>query len=391
MSPLCNKMVSMDAASEGEIYFPLRAYVCEACLLAQLGEFATPDAIFGDGEYTYFSSFSTTWLKHAKDYVDTITKRLGLTDQSFVVEIASNDGYLLQNFVERQIPCLGIEPAGNCAKAAEDKGVDSLVEFFGSRVAGQVAETRGQADLVLGNNVLAHTPELNDFVQGIARLLKPNGVVTMEFPHLLRLMQENQFDTIYHEHFSYFSWLSVERIFKHHGLTLFDVEQLGTHGGSLRIYGRHASHHGDGVEPAVQELRAEERAAGLDRMETYAEFDEQVRETKRKLLTFLIEAKRDGKKIAAYGAPGKGNTLLNYCGIGTDFIDFTVDRSPHKQGKLLPGSRIPVLAPEAIVARKPNYVLILPWNLTGEITEQMKVIREWGGQFVVPIPEVRVV
>ncbi|MDJ0637207.1 MAG: class I SAM-dependent methyltransferase [Paracoccaceae bacterium] len=388
VSPLCNKMVPAEKANEGEMFFPLKTFVCSNCLLAQLGEFAAPDDIFADGEYTYFSSFSTTWLNHAKTYVDTIIPRQNLDSDSFVVEVASNDGYLLQYFVEQGIPCLGIEPASNCVEAAKEKGVESWTEFFGTETAEKLVAERGQADLILGNNVLAHTPYLNDFVKGAKIALKPDGIVTFEFPHLLALIEQNLFDTIYHEHFSYFSLLAIEKIFTEFGLTVFDLDLLPTHGGSFRVYGCHTGK--EEVREAVTTQRDREIAAGLDRMDTYARFDAKVRETKRKLLEFLIEAKSTGKTVAAYGAPGKGNTLLNYCGIGTDFIDFTVDRSPYKQGKLLPGSRIPVLAPDALFERKPDYVLILPWNLQGEITEQMKDIREWGGKFVVPIPETRV-
>jgi SAM-dependent methyltransferase len=355
----------------------------------QLEEFETPAQIFND--YAYFSSYSDTWLEHAKAYTRAMTQRLGLGRTSFVVEIASNDGYLLQYFVEQGVPVLGIEPAANVAAVAENKGVPTLVKFFGTKTATDLASTGRKADLILGNNVLAHVPDLNDFVRGMTALLKPGGVVTMEFPHLLRLMQESQFDTIYHEHFSYISFLVAERVFAEHGLTLYDVDELPTHGGSLRIYARHAANAALPVSDRVMELREREKAAGLDRADTYRAFAEQVRSVKRGLLKFLIGAKEAGKRVAGYGAPAKGNTLLNYCGVRTDLLEYTVDRSPHKQARFLPGVHIPVYAPERIMQTRPDYVLILPWNLKDEIVAQMAGIRAWGGRFVVPIPETRVV
>jgi hypothetical protein len=379
----------MARAQEAEPFFPLHAFVCDRCFLVQLDEFVVPEEIFGDGEYAYFASFSTSWLDHARRYVDAVSERFGLDENSFVVEIASNDGYLLQNFVKRGVPVLGIEPAANCAAAAREKGVDSRVCFFGSETAKALVAEGKRPDLLLGNNVLAHVPNLNDFVAGMKIALAEGGVLTMEFPHLVRLMAENQFDTIYHEHFSYFSFTTVRRIFAQHGLRLFDVEELPTHGGSLRIYGCHAdAERAD--EPRVAELLSKEAELGVETPEYYAAFAEQVRETKRALLEFLIGAKRDGKTVVGYGAPGKGNTLLNYCGIRTDFVDYTVDRSPHKQNNLLPGSRIPVYAPEKIFETKPDYILILPWNLRAEIMEQMAAVREWGAKFVVPIPRAQV-
>jgi len=389
MSPPSNSYVKAEDLNRMERFYPLHAWVCEKCFLVQLEEFETPEQIFSD-EYAYFSSFSDSWLAHSKAYVETMTKRFALGKQSFVVEIASNDGYLLQYFVQKGVPVLGIEPAANCAAAAEKKGVPSLVKFFGTRTAGELAAQGRQADLILGNNVLAHVPDLNDFVAGIAAALKPGGVVTMEFPHLLRLMQENQFDTIYHEHFSYLSFVVTERVFARHGLALFDVDELPTHGGSLRIYARHAANAALPVSAKVGELLARERAAGLERAQTYRSFAEQVRATKRSLLKFLIGAKEQGKRVVGYGAPAKGNTLLNYCGVRSDLLEFTVDRSPHKQGRFLPGVHIPIRAPEAIAQAKPDYVLILPWNIKDEIVEQMRGIRAWGGRFVVPIPETRV-
>ncbi len=389
-SPIANDNLTPDQLNRAEKFYPLHAFVCGHCLLVQLEEVESPDHIFGDGDYAYFSSFSESWLKHAKAYTDLMVERFELNQNSQVVEIASNDGYLLQYFVQKGIPVLGVEPAGNCAKAAIEKGVPSIVKFFGVQTAKELVEDGTQADLLLGNNVLAHVPDLNDFVGGMKIALKPSGVITMEFPHLLQLMQQNQFDTIYHEHFSYFSFLTVEKVFAAHGITLFDVQEIPTHGGSLRIYGRHTENTSLALSDRVTQLKEKEIAAGLDQIPTYLTFGEQVKETKRKLLTFLIEAKRQGKTIVGYGAPAKGNTLLNYCGVGTDFIDYTVDRSPHKQGLFLPGTHIPILAPEQIQATKPDYVLILPWNLREEIMTQMAYIREWGGQFVVPIPEVKV-
>lgn len=390
MSPISNAFLRSEQLDRKESFYPLHAYVCGACMLVQLEQFESPDAIFND-EYAYFSSYSESWLKHARDYVDDMTRRFKYGKSSFVVEIASNDGYLLQYFVGKGIPVLGVEPSANVAEAARKKGVDTLVRFFGVDTAKALVAEGRQADLLLGNNVLAHVPDLNDFVAGMKILLKPDGVITMEFPHLLRMMQENQFDTIYHEHFSYFSFLTVQRVFASHGLTLFDVQQLKTHGGSLRIFARHAEDTGKSVTPAVESLLAEERNAGLDRLPAYADFAEKVRVTKRKLLQFLIEAKNAGKNIAAYGAPAKGNTLLNYCGIRSDFIEYTVDLSPHKQGMFLPGTHIPIFAPDRILQTKPDYLLILPWNLKQEIIQQMGAIREWGGKFVLPIPEVTVV
>jgi 2-polyprenyl-3-methyl-5-hydroxy-6-metoxy-1,4-benzoquinol methylase len=372
-----------------EPFYPLHVYLCESCLLVQLEEFVAPAEIFS--EYAYFSSYSDSWVAHAKRYSDLMCERFGISSACKVMEIASNDGYLLQHFVARGVPVLGIEPAANIAKVAIEKGVPSTVKFFGKRAAREIAADHGQPDLLLGNNVLAHVPDLNDFVAGMQLLLKPGGIITMEFPHLYRLMESNQFDTIYHEHFSYFSFITVERVFAAHGLTLFDVEELSTHGGSIRIYARHSADSGKSVSARLLALRKRELDEGFGTIARYSEFAERVKETKRKLLEFLIAAKRARKTIVGYGAPGKGNTLLNYCGIRTDFLDFTVDRSPYKQGKYTPGTHIPILAPEALLAARPDFVLILPWNLEAEIISQMRQIRDWGGRFVVPIPEVRVV
>jgi hypothetical protein len=368
-----------------EPFYPLHVWVCAECFLVQLQEYVAPEQIFG--EYAYFSSYSSAWLGHAEDYVALATERLGLDSSSLVVELASNDGYLLQHFLPRGIPGLGVEPAANVARAAEEKGVPTLVEFFGERVALELREAGRSADLLIGNNVLAQVPDLNSFVAGAAIALKPRGTVTMEFPHLMRLIEGNQFDTIYHEHFSYFSFLAVERIFAAHGLTIFDVEELWTHGGSLRVWARHAADATRPALPAVEALRRREREAGLGRLESYATFEGRVRETKRCLLEILIQAKRAGKRIAGYGAPGKGNTLLNYCGIRTDFLDYTVDRNPYKHGKFLPGTHIPVCPPERIDETRPDYLLVLPWNLKQEILAQLTHVRQWGAKFILPIPE----
>jgi hypothetical protein len=388
MSPLCESYLNTGQLNRMEPFYPLRVYVCDRCYLAQLEEYVSPEEIFT--EYAYFSSYADSWLRHAKTYTDLMSERFGIDHSSFVVELASNDGYLLQYFVEKHVPVLGIEPARNVAKVAIEKGIPTRVEFFGEKMAAGLASEGTKADLIIGNNVLAQVPGLNDFVRGMKILLKPSGVITMEFPHLARLMDEDQFDTIYHEHFSYFSLLAAEKIFAAHGLTIFDVEELSTHGGSLRIYARHAE---DGTKPVTERiagLRIREDVAGLARMETYAAFSEKVKETKRKLLEFLIEAKRAGKTICGYGAPGKGNTLLNYCGIRTDFLDYTVDRNPYKQGKFTPGTHIPIFSPDRIRETRPDYLFILPWNFKDEIMGQMSYIRDWGGKFIVPIPEVKV-
>ena len=387
MSPLCETFLRADELNRMEPFYPLRVWVCERCFLVQLQEYVSPAEIFT--EYAYFSSYSTSWLKHAKDYTDMAADRFGLDGRSRVVEIASNDGYLLQYFVEKGIPVLGVEPAANVAKAAVERGVPTVVRFFGRETAGDLVRDPGPADLIVGNNVLAHVPDVNDFVGGLKILLAPDGVVTMEFPHLWRLMDENQFDTIYHEHFSYLSFTTVIEIFSAHGLRIFDVDRIPTHGGSLRIYAGHAGTI-RAEEPAVAALRTAEEAQGFRSTERYASFAPRVEETKRALLDFLIETRRAGKSVAAYGAPGKGNTLLNYCGIRTDFVDYAVDRNPYKHGRYTPGTHIPIFPPERIRETRPDYVLILPWNLKDEITEQLAYVREWGGRFVVPIPRVDV-
>jgi hypothetical protein len=388
MSPLCESFLDAEQLDRMEPFYPLHAYVCGRCFLVQLRKYVSPEHIFSD--YAYFSSYSSSWLDHARTYTERMTQRFGLGPESFVVELASNDGYLLRHFVEKGIPCLGIEPAANVAEVAVEKGVPTLVKFFGTETARELVGQGRQADLLLGNNVLAHVPDLNDFVAGMKLLLKREGVITMEFPHLMKLMAENQFDTIYHEHFSYFSLLTAEQVFAAHGLTVFDVEELPTHGGSLRIYACHAGKGSPGISASMKSLRAREQAAGLARLDAYASFAEQVRETKRQLLEFLIDVKRRGKSIAGYGAPGKGNTLLNYCGIRTDFLDYTVDRNPRKHGKFLPGTHIPIHHTDQIRKTRPDFVLILPWNLRNEIISDHAYIRDWGGRFVVPIPSVRI-
>lgn len=388
MSPLANSYLPAEKLSGMEAFYPLHAYVCSECYLVQLEEFESPQAIFSD--YAYFSSYSESWLRHAKGYVDNMMRRYDINHSWLVVEIASNDGYLLQYFKEKSVPVLGIEPAENVAKVAEQKGIPSISKFFGTKTAQELAASGKQADLLIGNNVLAHVPDLNDFVAGLKVLLKPNGIVTLEFPHLLKLMEQNQFDTIYHEHFSYFSFITVEKVLKAHGLVPFDVEELSTHGGSLRIFAKHTTDTTKPITQNVHGLRETERLAGITKLDSYALFAEQVRQTKRKLLAFLIEAKREGHSIVAYGAPAKGNTLLNYCGIRTDFIDYTVDASPHKQNHFLPGTHLAIHAPEHIAQTKPDYVLILPWNLREEIMDKMAHIRGWGGRFVVPIPELQI-
>ena len=389
MSPLSNSFLKPAQLARHEPFYPLHAWVCGKCFLVQLEQFEPPEHIFSD-EYAYFSSYSDSWLEHCRRYVEDMSRRFGLSTKSLVLEIASNDGYLLQYFVQRGVPVLGIEPAANCARVAEQKGVHTRVAFFGTRLADELAREGKRADLLLGNNVLAHVPDLNDFVQGLKRLLAPQGVVTMEFPHLLNLVEQNQFDTIYHEHFSYLSFLTVEKVFARHGLVLFDVAEIPTHGGSLRIFARHAEDASKPVSPAVAALRAKEVRGGLDSLSTYTAFDDKVKRTKRRLLEFLVTAKNEGKRIAGYGAPAKGNTLLNYCGVRADFLDFTVDRSPHKQGCFLPGTRLPIFHPDKIKEARPDFVLILPWNLKDEIVQQVGYIRDWGGRFVVPIPEVAV-
>jgi SAM-dependent methyltransferase len=382
-TPLANTYLTADALALPELFYPLRVYVCDRCFLVQLPPTVAPEELFTD--YAYLSSYSESWLHHAHEYVQRVSERFGLDSRSKVVEIASNDGYLLQYFKERGVPVLGIEPAQNAAEAAEAAGIRTLVRFFGLAAAHELAAAGESADLLIGNNVLAHVPALNDFVEGMRALLRPSGVATMEFPHLMRLIERTEFDTIYHEHVSYFSFIAVQRLFAQHGLTIFDVEELSTHGGSLRIYACH-SERPKPVERAVDELRRREREAGLERLNTYAGFADRVASAKLSLVEFLISVKRDGNSVVGYGAPAKGNTLLNYCGVRGDLIDYVVDRNPYKQGLFLPGTRIPIYDPSRIAETRPDYLLILPWNLQEEVMAQMSYVREFGCRFVVPIP-----
>jgi len=387
MSPLCESYLTADQLDGLEPFYPLHVRVCEQCFLVQLPAYVPPEEIFED--YAYFSSYSDTWVEHAARFTEMIVERLRLSEDSFVVEIASNDGYLLKHFVERGIPSLGVEPATNVAAAAIEHGVPTLVSFFGAETARDLAGDR-RADLLIGNNVIAQVPDLDDFVEGMKLLLDERGVVTVEFPHLIRLIEGNQFDTIYHEHFSYFSFHTACRIFEKHGLEVFDVEELPTHGGSLRVYAHHLEDTSQAVSPRVAELARRERAAGVTSLDYYSSFGRQVEETKRQILDFLIAVKREGQTIVGYGAPGKGNTLLNYCGIRADFLDYTVDRNPYKQGLFLPGTHIRIFPPDKIAETRPDFVLILPWNLRDEIVEQLSYVRDWGARFVVPIPELEV-
>lgn len=387
--PASNSFIKPENAARPEPFYALNVFVCGTCFLVQLPEHKDADQIFTD-DYVYFSSFSDSWLAHAKAYCAMAVERFALGSASQVIEIASNDGYLLQYFTQLGVPVLGIEPAANVAAAAETKGVPTMVRFFGRSLARELAAEGRTADLLLGNNVLAHVPDINDFVAGMKIALKPHGTITMEFPHLARLIEGIQFDTIYHEHYSYLSLTAVNRIFDHHGLAILDVDELPTHGGSLRIYAQHRERTPERAS-RLAEVLAREQAAGLAGIAGYADFEPRVREVKRALLAFLIDAKRKGKRIAAYGAAAKGNTLLNYCGIRTDFVDFVVDRNPAKQGRLLPGTRIPVRHPDAIAEARPDYVLILPWNIRDEIVAALGIIRTWGGKFVVPIPEIEII
>ena len=388
MSPLCESFVRQDQLSDPETFYPLRAYVCETCYLVQLQEFVTPEAIFSD--YAYFASYSDSWLAHAKSFAERIVRRMGLGPSSFVMEIASNDGYLLQYFVEFGIPCLGIEPAANVAEAAESRGVDTLVEFFDSKLAERLASEHRRPDLLIGNNVLAQVPALNDFVAGLKTVLGPSGTITMEFPHLLRLIEGNQFDTIYHEHYSYFSLASTQRILEIQNLTIFDVEELPTHGGSLRIYARHSDEEGRPVSDAVRRLIEHEKAAGLEGSAVYEDFRSRVEATKRELLSVLIDRRHANESVVGYGAPGKGNTLLNYCGIRSDLLEYTVDRNPHKQGMYLPGTHIPIFSPEHLAKTRPDYILLLPWNLKKELTRQLAYTQSWGAKLLVPLPRLEI-
>lgn len=388
MSPLCESFLNADQLNGMEPFYPLHTYVCEKCFLVQLEEYVSPEEIFT--EYAYFSSYADSWLEHVRNYTDLMIDRFGLGGHSSVVELASNDGYLLQYFVKKGIPVLGVEPAANVAKVAIERGIPTLVEFFGSQCARRLVEEGAGADLIIGNNVLAQVPDLNDFVEGIKIFLKPTGTVTIEFPHLSRLVEQNQFDTIYHEHFSYFSFFSAEKIFASHGLRLFDVDELPTHGGSIRIYACHQDDDTKSEGGNVKRLKEFEKEEGVTSLAYYESFGSQVKETKRKILSFLIDVKQKGQTIAGYGAPGKGNTLLNYCGIRTDFLDYVVDRNPYKHGKYTPGTHIPIYHPDKMRETRPDYVMILPWNLKNEVMGQLSYIRSWGGKFIVPIPEVTI-
>ncbi len=388
LSPLSNSFLNASQLQAQEPVFPLHVFVCGSCFLVQLEEFESPQNIFSD--YAYFSSFSDAWLQHAKGYVEEMTVRFKISSSHRVIEIASNDGYLLQYFKEKNVPVLGIEPAANVADVAKKKGIPTLVKFFGVETAQELRSKGETADLLLGNNVLAHVPDINDFVAGLKLALKPSGVITMEFPHLLKLIELNQFDTIYHEHFSYLAFFVVEKIFAKHGLVLFDVEELSTHGGSLRIFARHTENKSLEISERVELMKKKEKAAGLDQIESYFSFQKKADKARTGLLDFLTRCKKDGKQVVGYGAPAKGNTLLNFCGIRADHLPYTVDRSPYKQGRFLPGTHIPIYSPEKIKESKPDYLLILPWNLKEEIMSQMSSIREWGGEFVVPIPALEV-
>ena len=387
-SPVANSLLTKEDLHKMEMFFPLDLYVCEKCWLVQLEEFETPEKIFSS-DYPYFSSYSESWLKHCKDYAEMMIEKLGLSEKSFVLEVGSNDGYLLQYFKARHIPVLGVEPAENVGRVAIEKGIPTDITFFNTSYAKKLKEKGKLADLIIGNNVLAHNPNLHDFVEAMKIALKPDGIITMEFPHLMKLIQENQFDTIYHEHFSYFSFYAVKKLFSLHELEIFDVEEIPTHGGSLRIYAKHKEKILSSTK-RVEELLEKEKDFGIFDLQTYHNFKNKVEATKRAFLLFLIRAKNEGKKVVGYGAPAKASTLLNYCGVRTDFIDYTVDKNPHKQGKFIPGVHIPIKHPDKIKEDKPDYVVIFPWNIKDEIMEQLKYIREWGGKFVVPIPELRV-
>ena len=389
-SPPSNSLLTLAQLNEAEIYYPLKLYVSERTFLVQLDEYKKADEIFSS-DYVYFSSFSTSWLEHSKKYVEKMIEEFGLNEESQVIEIASNDGYLLQYFQQKNIPTLGIEPTLGTAKVAQNKGIETWVEFFGLDLANKLIQSDRKADLLLGNNVLAHVPNLNDFVAGLKIALKSEGIITMEFPHLMQLVENNQFDTIYHEHFSYFSFFTVQHIFKAHGLELFDVEEIPTHGGSLRIYAKHSEDSSKPISQNVEKLLKKELEKGINTLEYYKNFQEKVNKIKYSFLEFLLEQKKAGKKVVAYGAAAKGNTLLNYCGIKKDLISFVVDKSPHKQGKYLPSSHIPVVSEDILREEKPDFILILPWNIKDEIMKQLSYITEWGGKFVVAIPKLTII
>jgi hypothetical protein len=389
-SPASNSFLSREELNEPEVFYPLKVFTCLQCFLVQVDEYKKSDAIF-NSSYAYFSSYSRSWLKHAREYTDLVIRRFGFDSRSLVVELASNDGYLLQYFQEKQVPVLGIEPTANTAKVALGKGINTIIDFFGVRLAKELTNKNIRADLLLGNNVLAHVPDILDFVGGMKILLAPGGIVTMEFPHLMQLVDNCQFDTIYHEHFSYLSLHTVKQIFESRGLLLFDVEELSTHGGSLRIYAKHKENKNESVSTRVADILSKEREKGMLEPRYYDDFQEKALKIKLDLVSFLIIQKKEGKRIVAYGAAAKGNTLLNYCGIKNDLIEFAVDANPFKQGKWLPASHIPILSEEAIKTNKPDFVIILPWNLKEEITEQLEYIKEWGGRFLIPVPQLQLI
>lgn len=389
-SPASNSFLSKEQLNEPEVFYPLKVYTCQQCFLVQVDEYKKSDAIF-NSEYVYFSSYSASWLQHAKTYAELMTQRFGLNTTSKVIEIASNDGYLLQYFHQNNIPVLGIEPTANTAEVAIKKGIETVVDFFGVRLAKTLASQNIKADLLLGNNVLAHVPDIVDFVAGMKIVLAPQGIITMEFPHLMQLVENNQFDTIYHEHFSYLSLYTVRQIFTSQGLEIFDVDELPTHGGSLRIYGKHTEDQSKPIADAVDALLKKEQEKGINGMQYYNNFQEKALQVKLELMEFLVEQKKAGKTVAAYGAAAKGNTLLNYCGVKSDLIDYVVDANPHKQNKWLPASHIPVVNETHLKADKPDYVIILPWNLKDEITSQLSYIQEWGGKFVISIPHLQII
>ncbi len=389
-SPASNSFLTLEQLNEPETFFPLKVFTCDKCFLVQIDEYKQSEAIF-NGDYVYFSSFSTSWLTHVKNYVELMTNRFDLNKDSQVIEIASNDGYLLQYFVEKNIPVLGIEPTENTAKVAIEKGVNTITRFFGTELANELSKNGTKADLFLGNNVLAHVPDIVDIVKGIKIILKPQGVVTIEFPHLMQLVDNNQFDTIYHEHFSYLSFFSVKQIFEAQGLEMFDVEEIPTHGGSLRIYAKHKEDNSKIVSENVSQLINKEIANGINTLTYYEDFGQKVSKVKLDFLDFLIQQKRNNKKVAGYGAAAKGNTLLNFCGVKNDMIDFVVDRNPAKQNMFLPASHIPVYAEAALKVNKPDYIIIFPWNLKDEVIEQLSYAREWGAKFVIPIPYLQII
>ncbi|MEL7834373.1 class I SAM-dependent methyltransferase [Fodinibius sp. Rm-B-1B1-1] len=388
-SPLCNEILTPEQVNDGQMSYPLHTYVCDECFLVQVGKCVSPEKIYKD--YSYFSSYSNFWLRHAEQYVDFMIENYDIDRESFVVEIASNDGYLLQYFNQKNIPLLGIEPSHTVAKAALNKGIPTEMKFFGTNTAKELKNKYQPADLILGNNVLAHVPSINDFIEGLGIMLSEKGIMTFEFPHLMQLVENNQFDTIYHEHFFYYSLHSVQALFKKHGFKVFDVQELDTHGGSIRIFVSREANREYQVSRNVEHMLTEEKQKGYLNVELYKSFEKYVRQTKRDILRLLLNLKNQGKSIVGYGAPGKGNTLLNYCGIGTDFIDYTVDRSPHKQGHYLPGSLIPILSPDKIKDTEPDYIFILPWNLKDEIIQQLRYVSDWGAQFIVPIPQPMVI